>query len=128
MIFLNSLLRDDPLLHAHLDRDPDGGQHVEEDCGQEYTTASTEHPAWTERTERKKSEIHSFGMCMFLPISFFDHHPLFGPRKFPLIKIGATPQANLVAQRRNVTMTLVTVTSSIFGLFSATKRFYSARV
>ena len=44
MIFLHSLLREDPLLHCHLDRGPDGGQHVEEDCGQEYTTASTAEP------------------------------------------------------------------------------------
>ena len=65
MIFLHSLLREDPLLHGHLDRGPDGGQHVEEDCGQEYTTASTEHPAWTEQTESEKSKIQSFGMYVF---------------------------------------------------------------
>ena len=128
MIFLHSLLREDPLLHGHLDRGPDGGQHVEEDCGQEYTTASTERPAWTEQTERKKSKIQFFGICVFLPISFFAHHPPLGPLMFPLIKMGATPQANLEAQRRNDTMTSVTVTSSIIGLLSATKRFYSAIV
>ena len=108
MIFLHSLLREDPLLHCHLDRGPDGGQHVEEDCGQEYTTASTEHPAWTEQTERNKSKIQFFGMFVFLPISFFAHQPPLGPLRFPLIKIGATPQANLEAHRRNITMTFVT--------------------
>ena len=54
------------------------------------------------------------------PISFFIHHPPpFGPLSFLLNARGAIPHANLILQRRHVTMILVTVTSSIVLCFNS---------